>query len=407
MSNDSVLSQEEIDALIKGNESNELTDEEKDVFGEIGNIAMGSASTALSTLLDQKVEITTPHLSISTFEEISKEYTRPCVLIKVEYTEGLEGVNLLIINDRDAAVISDLMMGGDGDVKEEDYELDEIHLSAVGEAMNQMMGSAATSMSSIINEIVNISPPEADYLLLDDVINQNEEYFSNTELLVDTSFQLNVGELIDSTFKLLVPIKFSKELISGLIGNENGGLMAKDDNRDDPDIADTDSSRGHEQEKNIDNNTEETIDHSTGTTPDNTSENNFNNGNATQTSVKKGPSTIPGESEKQPAREVEVQRAQFPDFGGGGTTPLPHNIELIKDVPLQVTVRLGQSRMTIKEILELGEGSIVELDKLAGEAVDLLVNGKLVARGEVVVIDESFGFRVKNIISPMDRINNV
>ncbi|ACL70424.1 CheC, inhibitor of MCP methylation [Halothermothrix orenii H 168] len=367
-----ILSQEEIDALMDNSDedSNELTHEERDVLGEIGNIAMGSAATALSTILDQKVEITTPKVEVVTFKELSQEYERPCVLVRVKYISGLEGINLLIIKEEDAMVIADLMMGGDGT---SDEKLDEIHLSAIGEAMNQMMGSSSTSMSSILNEVVNISPPETKYLDIDELNGKREKYLgSDDEKVVSISFRLKVGDLIDSSFKQIAPMGFTKQLAVKLV-EEMGGLTAKD----------------AEEEKGE---ARKTVAATAST------------GSASTTGQ-----PVSGSANRVSAGEenVDVKRAQFPSFDNGNTAPLPQNMELIQDVPLEVTVRLGKTRMTIKQILDLGEGSIVELEKLAGEPVDLLVNGKLIAKGEVVVIDENFGFRVKDIISPMERLNNI
>ncbi|MFW6264568.1 MAG: flagellar motor switch phosphatase FliY [Bacillota bacterium] len=378
--NDNMLSQAEIDALMKqsddsGEDMSVLTEEEIDVLGEVGNIAMGSAATALYTLLDQKVDITTPQVSTATFSEIVDEYSRPCVLVNVEYIAGLQGANLLIIKEEDAAIIADLMMGGDG--LGVGNQLDEIRLSAVGEAMNQMMGSASTSLSSIIGEVVNISPPETHHLSLDQAIEDGQNFFNPDDLLVETAFQLKIGDLVDSSFKQLAPIEFTKQLVNNLT---SGGLAAKDDEIPEEELEKGETAVTREAEREDINQQERTA------------------------AAQQAAGTRSGEVRQE---SVGVQRAQFPDFDSGGTAALPQNMELIQDVPLQVTVRLGKSKMTIKEILDLGEGSIVELDKLAGEAVDLLVNGKLVAKGEVVVIDENFGFRVKDIISPMERINNI
>ena len=415
MSDDNMLSQEEIDALMNekqdddgDDEANEtssdpfenLNEEEKDVIGEVNNIAMGSAATALYTILDKKVEITAPEVELIPFKDITKEYDRPCVLVKVEYVEGLEGVNLLIIQKRDAAIIADLMMGGDG--TDPDEELSEMHTSAVGEAMNQMMGSASTALSSIIDGVVNISPPNARYLDLNDAVDEDEDLFDPDEELVATSFNLKIGDLVDSTFKQLAPKEFTKNLVATLTGKDSRGLTAKEDNKQQEEVSAVAEEKAQQTE-------ESTV-------------------SQQQTQPKQEPQPQKQQQRQQPAaqqaqpgaaaassgkrkvqreEEVAVQSAQFPDFDEDSAQPLPQNMELIKDVPLQVTVRLGKSKMKIKDILELGEGSIVELDKLAGEPVDLLVNGKLVAKGEVVVIDENFGFRVKDIISPMERINNI
>lgn len=371
-----LLSQEEIDALFNtGEESVEdktLTSEMVDVLGEIGNIAMGSAATALYSLLNHKVEITTPNVKAATIKDIANEYEKPCVLVQVEYIEGIEGLNLLIIKEEDAAIIADLMMGGDG--TNPSFELDEIRLSAIAEAMNQMMGSAATSMSSILNEVVNISPPTAKYIALDEVFDEINGFFGEDEILVDTSFILKVGDLIDSSFKQISKMDFANKLVSRLTENDNG-LLAKDWSISDDIVTDIKEEKARETEK---------------------------------PGYERGEIPVSSSGHVAKREHVDVKKAQFPDFDNGSSVaPLPHNMALIQDVPLQVTVQLGKTRMSIKEILELGEGSIVELDKLAGEPVDLLVNGKLVAKGEVVVIDENFGFRVKDIVSPADRINNL
>ncbi|MGM0445258.1 MAG: flagellar motor switch phosphatase FliY [Bacillota bacterium] len=376
MSNgNSQLSQEEIDSLINSDDDNDvadnqLTEDQADVIGEIGNIAMGSAATALFTLLNKKVDITAPTVDISSFKEVVEEYSEPFVLVKVEYVEGLEGLNLLILDSEDAAIIADLMMGGSGENIDGESELDEIHLSAVGEAMNQMMGSSSTSISNIIDKVVNISPPEPIFDI--DTDEFENDYFDKEAPLVVTSFDLKIGNLIDSKFKQLAPLNFTKKLIKTLKEN-NEGLTAKSDNSMQSSISAEVADKSTNEEKKV-----------------------------KQTTAKTS-----SNKQLKSSNKVDVQEAQFPEFGEKEGQSLPQNMELLKDVPLTVTVRLGKSKMTISEVLDLGEGSIIELDKLAGELVDLYVNGKLIAKGEVVVIDESFGFRVKDIISPAERISDI
>ena len=424
MSDDNMLSQEEIDALMNKKQddgddgdseasetSNDpfenLSDEEKDVIGEVNNIAMGSAATALYTILDKKVEITAPQVELISFKDITNEYDRPCVLVKVEYVEGLEGVNLLIIQKRDAAIIADLMMGGDG--TDPDEELSEMHTSAVGEAMNQMMGSASTALSSIIDGVVNISPPNARYLDLNDAVDEDEDLFDPDEELVATSFNLKIGDLVDSTFKQLAPKEFTKELVATLTGKDNTGLTAKDDNKQQEQVSAVAEEKSQEEaeKSTVSQKQSQSQQPQQQREQPQQQQQQQRQQPAAQQTQQGAAAANTGNRRVQREEEVAVQSAQFPDFDEDSAQPLPQNMELIKDVPLQVTVRLGKSKMKIKDILELGEGSIVELDKLAGEPVDLLVNGKLVAKGEVVVIDENFGFRVKDIISPMERINNI
>ena len=396
-SNGDFLSQEEIDALMNKQQEGEekdhtLTDEEIDVLGEVGNIAMGSAATALYTILDQKVEITAPKVSVESFSDISNQYHKPCVLVDVEYVAGIVGVNLLVIQKEDAAIIADLMMGGDG--SDPDAELSEMHISAVGEAMNQMMGSASTAMSSLIDDVVNISPPNAEYLEMDQALD-NKKFFGPEEELVATSFDLKVGDLIDSQFQQLSTVEFTKELVKKLTAEDDG--LTLEDEVEDGDKTEEQTS-GKEEEK------------ATAAAIKSTStESSFNETKAkSQTQPKSATKMDKTAQSGQVSQDpVDVQKASFPDFDEPASQPLPQNIELVKDVPLKATVRLGKAQMKIKDILDLGEGSIIELDKLAGETVDLLVNGKLIAKGEVVVIDENFGFRVKDIVSPKERLSSI
>ncbi|WP_088005935.1 flagellar motor switch phosphatase FliY [Indiicoccus explosivorum] len=373
---DGMLSQEEIEALISGMapankpEAKVLRTEDYldafaiDTLGELGNISFGSSATALSSLLGQKVEITTPSISIIDRADLEKEFPKPYVAIQVEYTQGLSGENLLVIQQSDAAIIADLMLGGDGEDAGAE-ELNEIHLSAIQEAMNQMMGSAATSMSTMFNKKVDISPPTIELL------NVKEDTGTDTlpedHLLVKISFSLKVGNLIDSSIMQLLPLSLSKSIISSLTGETD---------------------------------TEETPSPSAETT---------SAGSQPPHAAGGGPRNLPPQTETRPKKEeVPVQRAQFMPFEPSKlSAPESNNLNMLLDIPLQVTVELGRTKRSVKEILELTGGSIIELDKLAGEPVDVLVNNRLVAQGEVVVIDENFGVRITDISSQADRLNKL
>lgn len=385
--NDDMLSQEEIDALLRGDniqdedeqpdappaaEEEYLSDIEKDALGEVGNISFGSSATALSTLLNQKVEITTPRVSVVENQELDEEFPLPHVSIKVEYTEGLSGVNLLVIKQQDAAIIADLMLGGDGTSPEE--ELNDIHLSAVQEAMNQMMGSAATSMSTVFNKKVDISPPTIN--LLDLNTGEGVETIPNEEVLVKVSFQLKVGNLIDSNIMQLLPLDFAKALVNQLMNS------------------DSDSSVQQEPAEHSVN-----IDEQADLNPPQPEMNKVENHSAE-------PKHVGGNTVRQ---DVSVQPAAFADLESAGTgiEVDQRNLNMLLDIPLKVSVELGRTKKTIKEILELTSGSIIELDKLAGEPVDIHVNDKLIAKGEVVVIDENFGVRLTDILSQSDRLKKL
>lgn len=378
MKDNGKLSQEEIDALLDEtvnldeNENNEevyFTDLEKDTLGEIGNISIGNSATALSQLLNQKVKITTPNVKVLPRNKLEDEFPKPYVAVVVDYTKGFSGSNLLIINEYDALVIADLMMGGDG--KPEQVELTELHLSALQEAMNQMMGSAATSMSTIFDKRVEISPPLVDMLNIPEGV--GIENIPGEDLVVKVSFELIVGDLIDSQIMQILPISFAKSLLSELNRGTAGRTAEQID----------------EAEVAVDTET-----------------------TTTTTRVESAPRTETArdyEQHEPKQQEEKVRPAVFSHFDTEtrDVAKKPLNLEMLYDIPLQVTVELGRTTKFVREILELAPGSIIELDKLAGEPVDIYVNRRRIARGEVVVIDENFGVRITEIGSQEERLNNM
>jgi len=186
-----------------------------DLIGELGNMTFGSASTALSIMVNQEIDISTPKVEIVNKEELFRSYTNPYVLAEVEYAEGLEGHNVLLLDPRDAAIIANLMMGGDGSI-EEDFELGELELSAVQEVMNQMMGSASTAMSDFLNVTIDINPPNLTYVEVhkEELIN---ELFPDT-YIIKVAFDLKIGNLVHSKIMQVINIPFAKQLASELLG---------------------------------------------------------------------------------------------------------------------------------------------------------------------------------------------
>ena len=423
------LTQEEIDALLNGatsepaasdSASNEeassvlsddlLSSMEKDALGEIGNISMGSAATTLSVLLGHKVNITTPTVSVDTMSTIQNQYPMPYLVVEVGYVIGINGNNILAIQASDASIIADLMMGGDGLNPQE--ELTDIHMSAVGEAMNQMMGTVATSLSTMFNKKIDISPPKVNLIDLgaEDKIT---DLVNNDEPVVKTSFRMEVDGLIDSEIMQILPLDVAKEMVSFLMG---GGAEAEAQEAPAPAPEPAPAPVAPEPAP-----------------------------------VAAAPAPAPAASAPQPAAPqyaaptqppqyaaptqqpqytappmgaqpvyappayannvvssgVPVQNAQFAPLTNEPVEVNAANISLIQDVPLQVTVELGRTKKSIREILEFSTGSIIELDKLAGEPVDIHVNGQLTAKGEVVVIDENFGVRITEIVSPMERVQSL
>lgn len=396
---DGMLSQEEINALLSGmnsfddsdntvnTQADSLTDAEKDAIGEISNISMGTAATTLSSLVNQKVVITTPVVSYATWDDLADTYDRPCVFIQIYYKDGLDGNNILILKERDVKIITDLMMGGDGTNTESD--LSELHLSAISEAMNQMMGSASTSISSLLEKRVDISPPQARIVDLNDSIDGGDVAPFLKNLFVKVSFKMEIGNLVDSELMQLYPFDFARDIYNKFVKDKQASNESK----------------------------------SVPTSPAKT--NVTQNNDAGMNKGQMGQSQMPymqpnqeiptmqnmqgvqnisrGVNNMMPTmQDVNVQPAQFQPFTAGGVPVVqPENINLLMDVPLEVTVELGRTSKSIKDILDFTPGTIIELNKLAGEPIDVLVNGKYVAKGEVVVIEDSFGIRVTEIINKL------
>ena len=415
---DGVLSQEEINALLNDpgasgpGSVNELTDVEKDEIGEIANICMGTAATTLFSLVNRKVEISTPVVSYSSWNNISSEYERPCVFIRIAYTEGLDGNNILILKENDVKIITDLMMGGDGTNIE--GELGELHLSAICEAMNQMMGSASTSLSSMLDRKIDISPPTADVVDMTSDIDEGSIDQFLTGNFVKISFHMEIGDLVDSTIMQLYPVSFAKEMCEGVMHNMNLGQ----DGGANKQAADTSASSASNAQ------TAQSM-QQTQTSQQTANAQQMNMQSMMGGQMMNGQPIMGGQMMNgqpimggqmmngqqimggQPMmggypteQSVNVQPAQFSAFSGGTVGGYPaENIGLIMDVPLEVTVELGRTQKSISDILDFGPGKIIELNKIAGEPIDVLVNGKYVAKGEVVVIEESFGVRITEIVN--------
>ena len=398
---DGMLSQEEINALLSGMNTEEtpaetpaadapsadaggaatpktysdsLSDAEKDAVGEISNISMGTAATTLSSLLNQKVNITTPKVSYASWDELIGEYTRPCVFIQIYYTSGLDGNNILIMKENDVKIISDLMMEG---------ELSDLHLSAISEAMNQMMGSSSTSLSAMLEKKIDISPPTASLVDIPSVMqgDQIAEFLKGD--FVKVSFKMEIGTLIDSEIMQLYSFDFARGLYERFMeyAGAGGGSEAA---APAPEPA-------------------------TAAAPQPAP--------AAAPQPQPMPYAMPGQPMQgqpmpgqpmqgqpmpymmAPVQDVNISPVQFQPFMQVQSPLLTtENIDLLLDVPLEVTAELGRTSKSIKEILDFSPGTIIELNRLAGEPVDVLVNGKFVARGEVVVIEEAFGIRVTEVI---------
>ena len=440
-----------------------LTDVEKDAIGEVANISMGSSTTTLYSLVNRKVNITTPVVTLATWKTLLDSYEKPCVFIQIKYTQGLDGTNILVLKEHDVKVITDLMMGGDG--TNTDGELGELHLSAISEAMNQMMGSAATSLSTLLQTVIDISPPESSLFDLTEVKDGKEisPFLGGT--FVKIAFRMQIDDLVDSTIMQLYPIDFAKKLVETFINTQMSSLdgTAEEQPTQVKDSASEQNMQGSAaMAGTTDHMTQPGMDsmgqqgsmnmngmnqmgmnpmgnmgmNQMGSTPMgmngmnqmggmNMSQmgmnqmgmnqmgnmngmnpmgntpmgmngmNQMGNMNGMGMMNQMGMMGMPGQN----VQNVNVQPAQFQSFSNDNTGMTgQENIGLIKDVPLEVTVELGRTTKSISDILDFSPGTIIELDRIAGEPIDVLVNGKFVAKGEVVVIEESFGVRITEII---------
>jgi len=393
MMDNSFLSQEEIDALLNGdggssevepvNEpAEELSDLEKDLLGEVGNISMGTAATALSAVVGKPVNITTPTITLSTLNKLKKSFKTPNIVLDVQFVSGIVGGNLFIINIEDSAVIANLMMGGDG-VVEPPSELSELEISAVQEAMNQMIGSAATSMATMFSREVNISPP------ISSVCDENSEEISTDisadEEIVNVSFRMTIGDLVDSNIVQILPIATAKKIVSIMMGTEEDAPVSESTK------APTEVKVVAEPKEISMSN--EVVANEIASKDTYRNENNY--------SVQ-GQGIV--ENHEEP---VNVKQASFGQLEEVRGAEMPKNIDLILDVPLELSVELGRTKKNIRDILALTRGSLIELNKLAEEPVDIFINGKRIAHGEVVVVDENFGVKITEIASGEDRVKSL
>ena len=425
MDGDGMLSQDEINALLNGmdlsagdengdnvpadsgsskagNDADSVDDSllsevEKDAIGEVANISMGSSATTLYSLVNKKVNITTPVVSLAKWKNLLDEYERPCVFIQIKYTQGLDGTNILVLKDRDVKIITDLMMGGDG-TNAGEGEISELHLSAISEAMNQMMGASATSLSTMLGTMIDISPPNANLLDLTDYADGSElsPFLGGT--FVKVRFTMQIGDLVDSNIMQLYPIEFAKRIVNTFIGVQTGELSEP---ASAPAPAPTPASQPQQG-----------MQPQMGMNPQMM---------GTQSQMGMDPQMMGMQPQmmgmqpqmmgmqpqmmgynpygQMPMQNVNVQPAQFQNLSGDLKAMTSNeNIGLIMDVPLEVTVELGRTVKSISDILDFAPGTIIELNRIAGEPIDVLVNGKFVAKGEVVVIEECFGIKVTEIV---------
>lgn len=340
---------------IEENVNEYLTSDQIDAIGEIGNICMGTSATAMSSILGHRVIITTPCVKMFKAKNALAAYRSPFLAVSVGYLDGLMGKNLLILKDCDAAIITDVMMGGDGQIDKDNIVLTEIHLSAISEIMNQMIGSSATALSNMLKKPVNITPPEVQCI---EVGGDVTGLMGDSEKLVRTSFDMEIEGILHSKLLQIMPLELAKNLADSQLNPDS-------------------QAKAHPQPES-------------GLAPE----------------PAKRPTAVPATAppmEKKSASlpMVSVRPATYENFDTApqGNIANASNLNLISDIPLEVTVELGRTHKSLQDVMNLGVGSIVVLDRLAGEMVDVIVNGKRIAKGEVVIIDENYGVRITEIFS--------
>ncbi len=429
---------------------------EIDAIGEILNISLGASATAVSTMLNARVDITTPIVNVVKKEEFEMDRVEPAVCVEITYVAGLEGENVMLLKRHDIKVIVEMVMGME--IPDEDFELNEINISAVCEVMNQMMGASATALSEFLGRMVNISTP-----ISFEVENEQEfinKYFVDDEPKVVVGFTLKIADKLESEFFNVMPIALAKGLVEGFLPPEAiipyvpGGAKAQEASAPAPEPAPAASSGGTMSQEEIERMLAG-MDDTPAPSP------------APASTPSPAPVPVPAPSpapaaapagaapaapavpqqaampmvpqqavssdvammqmqmmqqmmqqmqqmqqmqmqsqeQKKAAPEPKMIHVQAPaqtslkaDNGIVLEGEQEENMELIMGVPLEISVEIGRTKKLVKDILDFTKGSLVVLDKLAGEQVDLFVNGQCIAKGDVVVVEDNFGIRITEIM---------
>ncbi len=413
---------------------------ELDAIGEIMNISLGSSATAVSNMLDHRVDITTPSVSVVSVEDFSIGDLEPAIGIEIRYVSGLEGSNIMLLRKRDVKVIVDILMGSE--TPDDEFELNDLTISAVCEVMNQMMGAASTALSDFLGHPVNISTPTS--FALDDVEQFKKEHINSEDgTLVVVRFMLSIEDMLKSEFVNVMPVHLARELLAGF--EMNFGSVSSDESakpepqpapQPEPQPAAAQPAAGGDSGGVMSQEEIEQMLNGLMNQPAAQPE------QPAQPAAPQAPAQAPQQPMQPPVQQPMQQQPMQPPVqqpmqqpmqppqygwaqqpmqpGWGMQEPkrinanpiqLPvldaeerlgkeqaDNLELIMSVPLEISVEIGRTRRKVEDILSFSKGSLVVLDKLAGDQVDLFVNGLCVARGDVVVIDDNFGVRITEVL---------
>ncbi|WMJ78608.1 MULTISPECIES: flagellar motor switch phosphatase FliY [unclassified Sedimentibacter] len=363
---------------------NIFSDMERDVIGEVMNISLGSSATSLSTLLGKRVEITVPRVNVIEAVEFNYENLEPAIGVEINYIEGLNGVNLMIWKRMDAKAIIEILLGQT--ISDDEFEMDEINTSAICEVMNQMMGSAATALSDFLGKSINISTPMA--YEIDNKTEFRSKYFTEEDVIVAVSFDLFIEGSVKSQFVNVMPVSLAREIISNFL---KGTEMPSNDEKESL----IDQARESE-DSNKSKVTAEEVKKSTNVIEDDDDKEIYIEEKPEKSNE---PRKVKQKQKQQvPVSVRPVRINEFSEDEESFSQEQLSNLELIMSVPLEISVEIGKTKRQIKEILEFSQGTIIELDKQAGALVDIIVNGQLIAKGEVVVVNDNFGVRIAEII---------
>ena len=438
-----------------------------DAIGEIFNISLGSSATAVSNMLARRVDITTPTVSVVSAKDFTLGDLQPAIGVKIDYVAGLSGSNIMLLKRSDVRAIVDILMGST--TKDEDFEINELNMSAICEVMNQMMGAASTAMSDFLNRMVNISTPQAFEIgSLEEFV---EKYFPSNGMLVVVRFKFSIEDAVESEFMSALSMDLVRELLKGFgIEGEDVGMGAEPEPEPaaqpaaaaEPELSSgSGASLSQEEiEKLMAQNfaEEQAAQQNASPQPAVSAEQPAQPQVAATPAPQQPVAAVPAQQTpvQQPVAqaqqgvpqampqmspEMQQQYAAMPYPPYGMQMPYPpmyymppqqqaapepktikttkpampkfeehatslneeqeSNLDLLMSVPVDVAVEIGRTRRRVKDILNYTKGSLVVLDRLAGDRADLYVNGKCIAKGDIVVVDDNFGLRIAEIIEPL------
>ncbi len=403
----------------------EISEMEKDALGEVMNISMGSAATAVSELLSAKVWITTPRVEIVKADDMLRyDKLEPAVCVKIEYVKGLSGNNLMVLRQDDVQMILNQLMGQPL-VVTPDFEFDELNISAVSEVMNQMMGASATALSDFLGIVVDISTPTP--YIMDNVDLREVQDFEDGEEVAAIYFDLTIDGVIKSEFCSVITLELAKFIAQKVLGT------AESDSAPEPAAASAPaapSGGGASAPQPQAPAGQQAPPPGMAPMPDMSQMQAGMPG----MQMPQGMPPMQGMPGQMPygypppqqygyppqygypqpyggyPQPMNVQNAQLNSFDSPDvqlTGEQKTNLQLLMGVPLEISVEIGTARRKVKEILEFTQGTIIELERQAGAPVDIIVNGNLIAKGDIVVIDDNFAVRITEIIKSklMDSIS--